>query len=183
MVDIQAEAELIVQQPVKHTCTDTVSGAHQIDALILTGRIGTGQRSQKSLLFIEEESVAQTGVISPSFLLGRGGGSAGGGPAIAHSMLGVSLQPFGTESVRIVKPESMRLHEILPEKRGHIRFGIQVHNLEEYIVRIRISRNIEVILQRISQLDIVSITRFQVFTTTSVSVLVLIERKRIDHIL
>ena len=99
-------------------------------------------------------------------------------------MLGVSLQPFGTESVRIVKPESMRLHEILPEKRGHIRFGIQVHNLEEYIVRIRIiGRNIEVILQRISQLDIVSITRFQVFTTTSVSVLVLIERKRIDHIL
>ena len=77
IVDIQAEAELIVQQPVKHTCTDAVSGAHQIDALILTGRIGTGQRSQKSLLFIEEESVAQTGVISPSFLLGRGGDSAG----------------------------------------------------------------------------------------------------------
>lgn len=50
IVDIQAEAELIVQQPIKHTCTDAVSGAHQIDALILTGRIGTGQRGQKSLL-------------------------------------------------------------------------------------------------------------------------------------
>ena len=78
----------------------------------------------------------------------------------------------------------MRLHEILPEERGHIRFSIQVHNLEEDIVRIRIiGRNIEVILQRISQFGIVSITGFQVFTTASVSVLVLIERKRIDHIL
>ena len=184
IVDIQAEVELIVQQPVKHTCTDAVSGTHQIDALILTGRIGTGQRGQKSLLFIEEESVAQTGVISPSFLLGRGGGSAGGSPAIAHSMLGVSLQPFGTESVRIVKPESMRLHEILPKERSHIRFGIQVHNLEEYIVRIRIiSGNIEVVLQRISQFCIVSVAGFQVLTSAGIRIFVLIERKRIDHIL
>ena len=83
IVDIQAEAELIVQQPIKHTCTDAVSGAHQIDALILTGRIGTGQRGQKSLLFIEEESVAQDWRYKPILLLGRGGGSAGGGPAIA----------------------------------------------------------------------------------------------------
>ena len=73
-------------------------------------------------------------------------------------MLGVSFQPFGTESVRIVNPESMRLDEILPKERSHIRFGIQVHNLEEYIVRIRIiSGNIEVVLQRISQFCIVSV--------------------------
>ncbi len=76
----------------------------------------------------------------------------------------------------------MRLHEILPEERGHIRFSIQVHNLEEDIVRIRIiSGNIEVVLQRISQFCIVSVAGLQVLTSAGIRIFVLIEWKRIDQ--
>lgn len=71
IVDVQAEAELIVEQAIEQTGADTIRGAHQIDALILAGSIG------------------------------------------------------------VVETECMRRHEVLPEERTYIRFGIHVHYLEE----------------------------------------------------
>lgn len=68
IIHIQAKTEFIIQHTIKQTCTDTVIRLYQINPTILTRSEPTGKRSNECLLRIEEERIAQTGIIGPSFL-------------------------------------------------------------------------------------------------------------------
>jgi len=184
IIHIQAKTEFIIQHTIKQTCTDTVIRLYQINPTILTRSEPTGKRSNECLLRIEEERIAQTGIIGPSFLFGRCGSGAGSRTAIVYPMLYISLHPSCTECIWIIQSKRVRFHKVIPQERADICFRIQTYHLEEYIVRIRIeSGKIKIVLKCISQFGIIRITRFQIFLSTSISVLILIERERIHHIL
>lgn len=184
VVYIQAEAEFVVQQAVQQAGIDAVSRTHQVDALVLARGIGTGKREEERFLGVQEESVAQTGIIRPAFFFGRGAHGGGSSAAVAYSVLHVGLQPLSAEGVGVVQPEGMSRHKVLPKEGTDVRFGVYIHRLEEYIVGVRVEgRHVEVVLQRVSHFGIVGIAGLQVLAAAGIGVLIIIEGERIDHVL